>query len=330
MAKRNRPRRGSLGFKPRKRAKKQTPRIHSWVASKEAKPLGFAGYKAGMTHVMAVDKRKNSLTAGLEIFIPVTVIDSPPMIVAAIRAYRKGYHGKEALTDVYSSKLGDAIRNRIDLPKVIDTEKGLKEIEANVGSITDVRLVVETQPGLASLERKVPDLMEIALGGTVSEKLEYAKKVLGKEISAEDVLSKNKVFDVTSVSKGKGYQGIIKRIGTRIQPRKTEKGRRHGGTGGAWTPARKLWLWPLPGQLGYHTRTEHNKVVIELGQEGKNVNPKGGFLNYGEIKGPYVLLYGSVPGASKRLIRFSPARRPPKDEANFEITYIDQSSKQGF
>ena len=328
MAQRNRPRRGSLGFKPRKRAKSETPRIHSWKVSKDAKALGFAGYKAGMTHVMAVDKRKHTPTAGLEIFIPVTVVEAPPMIVAAVRAYRKGYHGKAVVTDVYASGLGDAIKKSITLPKKIDTEGGLKEIESGLEDITDVRIIVETQPSLTTLSKKSPDLMEIALGGTVKEKFEYAKKVLGKEITAEEVLSKNKFFDVHAVSKGKGYEGIITRIGTRIQPRKTEKGRRHGGTGGAWTPARKLWLWPLPGQLGYHTRTEYNKMVLEIGKDGKAVNPKGGFLNYGEIKGSYILLFGSVPGPAKRLIRFSPPRLPKK-EAGYEITYVDQSSKQG-
>jgi len=328
MAKRNRPRRGSLAHKPRKRAKKETPRIHSWLASGEAKPLGFAGYKAGMTHVIAVDNRKTSTTSGLEISIPVTVIDAPPLKVAAIRAYRKGYSGKQAFTDVYSSELGDDIKNRITLPKSIDSAKGIKEIEDNINSIIDIRLIVQTQPAMANLEKKKPDVMEIALGGSVKDKFEYAKKVLGKEISAEDILVKNKYIDVTAVTKGKGVQGIIKRHHTRIQPRKTEKGRRHGGTGGAWTPARKLWLWPLPGQLGYHTRTENNKMVLQIGKDGKEVTPKGGFVSYGPVTGSYILVLGSVPGPTKRLIRFAAPKRPRREQS-FEITHVDQTSKQG-
>jgi len=178
------------------------------------------------------------------------------------------------------------------------------------------------------MSKKTPDVMEIALGGTISEKLEYAKKVLGKEITAEDVLTKSKYIDVSSVTKGKGFEGIVTRLNTRIQPRKTDKGRRHGGSGGPWTPARKLWMWPLPGQFGYHTRTEYNKLVIGVGKDGKAVSPAGGFVNYGPVKGSYVLLYGSVPGPVKRLIRISPARRPLPD-ANFEVTSINTSSKQG-
>lgn len=328
MAKRNRPRRGSLAYKPLKRARSQKPRIHSWAKSTEVKPLGFAGYKAGMTHVMAIDNRKNSTTKGMEIFIPVTVIDSPPMKVAAIRAYSKTYFGKQPYTDVFSKDLKDDIKRRTHLPKNIDIEKSIKAIEDNLTNITDVRLIVQTQPSMTTLEKKTADIMEIAIGGKdVKEKWEYAKKMLGKEIPAEEVLGKNKFIDVTAVTKGKGFQGIIKRIGTRIQPRKTEKGRRHGGTGGPWTPARKLWLWPLPGQMGYHTRTEFNKLVLKIGKNGEEVTPAGGFVNYGPVKGQYILLYGSVPGPVKRLIRISPPRRPAEEE-NYEITYIDQTTKQ--
>jgi len=328
MAKRNRPRRGSLAYKPRKRARTQMPRIHSWAESKETLALGFAGYKAGMTHVLAIDNRKNSPTSGLEIAIPVTVIDSPPMTVAGIRAYSAGYFGSTAFTDVYVKELSPGIKRRTTVPKTIETEKKLAEVEGSIARIKDIRLIVHTQPQMASVSKKVADLMEIAIGGKdVKEKLEYAKKVLGKEINAEDVLKTGKFIDVSAVTKGKGYEGIIKRIGTRIQPRKTEKGRRHGGTGGAWTPARKLWLWPLPGQLGYHTRTEFNKLVLSVGKDGKDVTPAGGFINYGAVKGSYILLYGSVPGPIKRLIRISPARRPKADE-KLEVTYMDKTSKQ--
>jgi len=170
--------------------------------------------------------------------------------------------------------------------------------------------------------------MEIAIGGNLKEKFEFAKKMLGKEINVEEVLSENRFVDVTAVTKGKGFQGVIKRFGTRKQPRKAGKGRRHIGSGGSWKPARKLWTEPLPGQLGYHTRTEYNKVVLGIGKEGRDVTPKGDFLHYGPIKGSYVLLSGSIPGPAKRLIRLSNARRPKKD-VNFEITHINVSSKQG-
>ena len=71
------PRKGSMQFWPRKRAKKQTARVRSWASSKEIKPLGFAGYKAGMTHAIVIDNRQKSLTKGEKISTPVTVIECP-------------------------------------------------------------------------------------------------------------------------------------------------------------------------------------------------------------------------------------------------------------
>ena len=60
-----RPRRGSLAYSPRKRAKSQVPKYKSWPEYEgEPKLQGFAGYKAGMTHIIMVDDRKTSPSAG--------------------------------------------------------------------------------------------------------------------------------------------------------------------------------------------------------------------------------------------------------------------------
>lgn len=329
MAKRNKPRAGSVAFSPRKKAKKETPRIHYWVDAGKVNLLGFAGYKAGMTNVLAIDNRKNSPTHGLEIFIPVTVLDTPPMIVACIRAYTPGYFGNEAFTDVWANDLSEDLKKRINLPKKRDTQRKLTELEENLDKIIEIRLILHTQPRMTPLSKKVPDLMEIAIGGTnIKDKFEVAKKFLGKEIDIKDVFNENMFVDVTAVTKGKGFQGVIKRWGTRIQPRKTDKGIRHMGTGGSWKPARKLWVEPLPGQMGYHTRTEYNKITIRIGDDGAEVTPNGGFLQYGPVQKNYVIITGSVPGPAKRLIRLTHARRP-SGEINFEITHINLTSKQG-
>ena len=62
MAKVSGPRKGSMQFWPRKRAKKIIARVRKWANVQEAKPLCFPGYKAGMTHIMFTDTRKTSLT----------------------------------------------------------------------------------------------------------------------------------------------------------------------------------------------------------------------------------------------------------------------------
>jgi large subunit ribosomal protein L3 len=51
----HRPRRGSIAYSPRVRARSEIPRVRSWPVQKQPKLLGFAGYKAGMTHVIMTD-----------------------------------------------------------------------------------------------------------------------------------------------------------------------------------------------------------------------------------------------------------------------------------
>lgn len=82
--------------------------------------------------------------------------------------------------------------------------------------------------------------------------------------------------------------------------------------------------------MGYHQRTEFNKQLIKIGTEGSEITPKGGFLNYGDVVNTYALVYGSVPGPAKRLIRLrDPTRAPKKVITEVSITYISTESKQG-
>ena len=57
MAKRNHPRRGSMAFSPRKRANRPFGHVKSWPTTdaSEVRVQGFAGWKAGMTHILARD-----------------------------------------------------------------------------------------------------------------------------------------------------------------------------------------------------------------------------------------------------------------------------------
>jgi large subunit ribosomal protein L3 len=327
MAKRNRPVAGSRQFRPLKRAKSEKPRIHSWPVG-ESKILGFTGYKAGMTHCIAVDEDKTRVTAGSEVFVPVTIIEAPPMKVVGVRVYRKGYGGAESFTDIWCDTPGDELTRRTSLPKKTESAKRLAEAEKKVATASDVRLIAYTQPSLTHTPQKVPDITELGLSGTVAEKFAHAKEVLGKDITVKDVFKEKIFIDVTSVTKGKGFGGVIKRYGVRKQPAKATGKRRHPGTGGSWHPAHKLWVEPLPGQVGYHTRTEYNKLILKLGNNGSEITPAGGFLHYGPVKGDYLMVYGSIPGPAKRIIRLTFPRREHKD-VNLAIKHIDLSSKQG-
>ncbi|MDD5111906.1 MAG: 50S ribosomal protein L3 [Candidatus Altiarchaeota archaeon] len=328
MAKRNKPRAGSRAYAPRKRSKSQKPRVHYWPTSKGQALCGFVGYKAGMTHVHAIDDREGRVTHGMEIFIPATVIDAPPINVVGIRAYKKGYLGDITLTDVVCDNPPAELKKAVSLPKKTDSKEKLARLKEQAKDLSDIRIIVSTQPVLTSTPQKKPHIMELGLSGSIEEKLAYASEHLGKQLSISDAFKENTFADVIAVTKGKGFQGIIKRFGVRRQPRKSTQKRRHLGSGGPITPSKKLWFWPTPGQTGYHTRTEYNKAVLKIGSNGTDVTPAGGFLSYGPVKGDYLLLKGSIPGPAKRLIRLTTPRRQ-KDDVKFTLTHIDLASKQG-
>jgi large subunit ribosomal protein L3 len=88
---------------------------------------------------------------------------------------------------------------------------------------------------------------------------------------------------------------------------------------------------PQSGQMGYHQRTEVNKRIIKVGAKGEEINPKGGFVHYGDIKTSYVLIHGSVPGTTKRLIRLrDPIRKYGVDLKEAPtLVYVSVESKQG-
>ena len=94
MPERHHPRRGSMGYSPRKRAKSETPHIKSWPEGQEKPKIqGFLGYKAGMTHAFVVDYRPTSTTSGREVIMPVSVVETPPIKIAAIRSYEQSISG---------------------------------------------------------------------------------------------------------------------------------------------------------------------------------------------------------------------------------------------
>ena len=211
-----------------------------------------------------------------------------------------------------AEKIGEDkdIKRKIVLGKY--KKEKLKLIEKEIENIEKLRLIVKTQPRQSGIGKKNPELLEIEISGPdVKEKWEYCKNVIGKEIRINEIFKEGEIIDVTAVTKGKGMQGPVKRFGVKIQTRKAAGKRRHTGTLGSETPRRVIWTIPYAGQMGFQTRTEINKRILKIGEDGKEITPKSGFVNYGIVKGDYVLIEGSVPGSRKRLIRLRTAIRPP-------------------
>jgi len=330
--KHHKPRRGSLGFSPRKRASSIVPRIRSWPECSEVRLQGFAGYKAGMTHVVMVDDRKNSNTYGDEIVVPVTAVETPPIKIAGVRLYKKTQYGLQIACEVWSEKLDNYLARRFPIPKKHkDPERLIKTFEED--GISEIRVITYTQPYLISgVPKKVPDIMEQKVGGHVEEALNYAISKLGEEISISEVFKEGSLIDVAAITKGKGFEGPVKRWGVITLDAKHARSSKHRrvGTLGPWTPSKVRWTVPQAGQTGFHQRIELNKRIIKIGENGQEITPAGGFLHYGVIKNHYVLISGTIPGSVKRLIRMRDAIRPPKQIfEGVNVVYISTTSKQG-
>ncbi len=282
-----------------------------------------------------LDNTKNSPTEGMEISSPVTVLETPPIVVFGIRAYRKTTRGIKAMTDVLAADMDEDLKRKITLPKEYDSEAQLAALKENIDNVVEIRALIHTKPRLASVPKKKPEITECGVGGSsVEGKLEYVASILGKEINPADVFSEGEHTDAVAVTKGKGFQGVIKRWGVRIQYGKaarSSKGR-HVGSIGPWSPERTMWTVPMAGQMGYHQRTEFNKKILKIGEadQADEINPKGGFVKYGLVRNNYLLLKGSLPGPSKRLVILRKAMRPHgKHDDAPQISYISTASKQG-
>ncbi len=105
-----------MQYWPRKRAKRSYARIRTHPTSLEVKPLGFAGYKVGMTHLIVVDNRPESLTFNQDIFVPTTIVECPPLKAFSLRFYKKTTSGLRLVGEVFS-KPDKELARKINLPK---------------------------------------------------------------------------------------------------------------------------------------------------------------------------------------------------------------------
>ena len=296
---------------------------------KEAKPLAFVGYKAGMRTAVGVDNREGSLTYGKEISFPITIVETPPMVAVALRAYVKTTKGLQTLGEAWMEKPQKELMRLLTLPESINHGERLTKMESSLEKVSEIRLVLATQPKIVRLGRKKPELLEVKLGGaTPKEQFEYARNQLGKEIKISETFKEGDWLDVIGVTKGKGIQGPVKRFGIRRKFHKARKTVRQVGSIGGWTPHYVMYSVPRAGQTGFHQRTEYNKQVVKIGQEGKDVTPKGGFIRYGEIKAEYVMLSGTVPGPARRAITLRRGARGTDAPAP-TFDYLSLESVQG-
>ena len=118
-------------------------------------------------------------------------------------------------------------------------------------------------------------------------KLEDAESyTLAQEIKADMFAAGDKI-DVTAISKGKGFQGAIKRHGQHRGPMAHgSKFHRHAGSNGACSDPSKVFKGKkMPGQMGHKRITIQNLEVVRVDAD-KNL----------------LLVKGAVPGPKKALV----------------------------
>jgi len=251
MPKRKAPRRGSMQYWPRKRSTRIYARVRSWN-SDEKGMLGFAGYKAGMTHVMAIDTGKHSHSKGASLAIPCTVVECPPLKIASAKFYKKVNDDLKVFKEILFKTDKELDRKIISSKK----PKELRDLEAvNLEGIEKIQMVVYTQPKFTGLKKK-PELFEMALGGSVQEQLDFIKSNIGKEMKITDHFKEGELVDLHAITKGKGFQGPVKRFGVDVRVHKSEKTKRGPGSLGPWKGQQHImYRIAHAGQMGFHQRT---------------------------------------------------------------------------
>ena len=128
---------------------------------------------------------------------------------------------------------------------------------------------------------------EVAVKRTIREFKTEEDYTLGQEIKVSDMLAVGDHVDVSGVSKGKGFQGNIKRHGQKGGPdgHGSMYHRRVGSMGANSTPARVLPGKKMPGHMGAVNCTVQNLTVVSVDGErgilvlkGAVPGPKGGIV----------------------------------------------------
>uniref|UniRef100_A0A1B6FJU3 60S ribosomal protein L3 n=1 Tax=Cuerna arida TaxID=1464854 RepID=A0A1B6FJU3_9HEMI len=367
------PRHGSMGFAPRKRSKRHRGKVKAFPKDDPSKPVhltAFIGYKAGMTHVVREADRPGSKINKKEIVEAVTILETPPMVVVGVVGYIETPHGLRAICTIWAEHLSEDCRRRFyknwykshkkaftKASKRWQDDLGKKSIESDFRKMAKyckvIRVIAHTQMKLLKLRQKKAHVMEIQLnGGTVADKIKWARDHFEKPIPVSSVFAQDEMIDAIGVTKGKGFKGVTSRFHTKKLPRKTHKGLRKVACIGAWHPSRVAFTVARAGQKGYHHRTELNKKIYRIGngihfKDGKviknnasteydltdkSITPMGGFPHYGQVKNDFVMIKGCCMGTKKRVITLRKSllvhnKRMALEKIN--LKFIDTSSKLG-
>ena len=209
--------------------------------------------KVGMTQIFNEDGT----------LIPVTVLQAGPCVVTQVKTLDN---------DGYSAVQVGFVDKK---DKIINKDKGGKKEVIHRHGVNKAQKGHFEKAGVSS-KRYVREF-----------KFENAEEyTLGSEIKA-DIFEAGDKVDATAISKGKGFQGAIKRHGQHRGPMTHgSKFHRHQGSNGACSsPSRVFKGKGMPGHMGCVKVTVQNLSVVRVDAE-KNL----------------LLVKGAVPGPKKALV----------------------------
>ena len=201
--------------------------------------------------------------------IPVTVIEVEPNVVTQIKTVEKD--GYEAV-QLATDTIRESLSNK---PAMGHTNKA------------------NTTPKRFLKEIRGVNVNEYSLGQTIGV----------------DVFSEGELVDVTGTSKGKGFQGVIKRHNQSTGPM-GHGSQYHRGVGslGTLLPMHVLKGKKMPGQMGNVQRTVQNLEIVSVDTENS-----------------VILVKGNVPGPKKSFVMIHTAVKKPnaKNAAADLVSYVE-------
>ena len=209
------------------------------------------------------------------ILIPVTVVEVEPNVVTQIKTVEKdGYDAIQLSTGTKRESLANK-------PEMGHAKKANTEPKRFVREIRGVNV---------------------------------AEYELGQTLKAEEVFSAGEIVDVTGTSKGKGFQGVIKRWNQTRGPM-GHGSQYHRGVGsmGTLRPMHVLKGKKLPGHMGYVKSTVQNLEIVSVDTEDN-----------------LLLIKGNVPGPKKSFVMIRTAVKKPtsKNEAKALISYKKEETPE--
>jgi len=189
---------------------------------------------------------------------------------------------------------------KIGMTQIFD-ETG-KLIPITIVEITDCKVLAQktkekdgyeaTQLGFDTVREQVLSKAEVGHAKKAnSVPKRFVKEIEGNDMASLEIGSvvggnifkEGEIVDVTGITKGKGFQGVVKRYGFHIGARSHGSGYHRGiGSMGSINPARVKKGKKMPGRMGNQQVTIQNLQIVKVDLE-RNV----------------LLIQGSVPGAKK-------------------------------